>query len=363
MKHVDSEVRLAEVLPVLTGYPTMTCHDLDTGDFALEYLIDRILVAKQPALVAGTKKVLKTSMLVDLAISLATGGRFLGYFRVKRSCRVLMMSGESGLGTIQETARRIARAAGKELRSIEGLLWSTALPRFGDPQHLNAVDKLLRKEAIEVLLVDPAYLAMPSIDPGNLFAQGALLRDFSNVCQENGTTLVLAHHTKKTQTKSFEAPELESVAWAGFQEWARQWLLLGRREKYEPGSGIHRLWLSTGGSAGHSGMWAVNVDEGPYDPETPRQWDVEVCSPDEAREERRTEKKNESLEKVQQRVLEAAYRCPDGATLTMLRESVGASSGRAREAVDGLVRRGLLRSEPAKRGKKKCEVYIPVISA
>ena len=52
-----------------------TCKDLDGGDFALEYLIENTLVARQPCFIAGPKKALKTTFLVDMALSLATASR------------------------------------------------------------------------------------------------------------------------------------------------------------------------------------------------------------------------------------------------------------------------------------------------
>lgn len=266
-------------------YQRITCRELDSGDYRLEYLVNGMLVAGQPCVFAGGKKCLKTSLLIALGLSLATGEDFLGRFKVRRCARVLMMSGESGIATIQETARRIATAMGVTLADVGGLIFSPDLPIFGHHRHMDSLRSMLTENEIETLIVDPAYLTMPTDGrEGSLFAVGALLRSVVEVCQECGVTFVLAHHTRKTLTDPFAPPELEDIAWAGFNEFARQWVLIGRRERYEPGSGEHRLWLNAGGSAGHSSCWALDVAEGAYDGQTPRRWDVSLLRAEEARQ-------------------------------------------------------------------------------
>ena len=127
------------------------------------------------------------------------------------------MSGESGLGTLQETARRIAYRAGKRLTDIDGLIFSEQLPQFGNFEHETALEKFIVDNGLEILAIDPAYLAMPSDDPGNLFEQGRLLRGMSEVCREAGCMMILAHHTRKGRVDPFAAPELNDIAWSGFQ--------------------------------------------------------------------------------------------------------------------------------------------------
>jgi hypothetical protein len=304
---------------------------LDSTTYELDYLIKDTLVAKQPCLLGGAKKALKTSIAIDMAISLATTTPFLGRFSIKRPCKTIVLSGESGIATLQETARRVCESKDVRLADIENLFWSTFLPRFNNNSHLNTLRRMIQETGCEVLIVDPCYLCMPGIDAANLFSQGALLRQVSDLCESNGVGLILAHHTKKgsNNQKENKLPELDDLAWAGFAEFARQWLLVGRREDFVPGSGEHKLWLSIGGSAGHSSSWAVDIEEGISG--IPRHWEVTLCSADEAR----TEKKVSSL---RERILNAAREFPNGETKTVILDAAKAKSNATTRAVfDSLV--------------------------
>ena len=315
-------------------YERVTSAQLDATEYHIEYLIDGVLVAGQPCIVAGGKKNLKTSLIIDMAVSLSVGGFFLGKLPVSRACRVLVMSGESGLPTLQETARRIAKQAGHRLGNLDNLIWSPDLPRFGDLLHMDAFETCLMEDEIEVVFVDPAYMAMPGGDASNLFIQGALLQSATRICQRMGCTLVLAHHTKRGgRADLFAPPELEDIAWAGFQEWARQWLLLNRREKYEPGSGFHRLWLSVGGSAGHSSLWGLDIAEGVYNGQSERYWQVDMLKSEDVRddaegrrESAKVDKEAALLERNMKSILSAVLNCPGGrGTKTEIKERAGVS--------------------------------------
>jgi hypothetical protein len=318
------------------GYRRYTCRELDNEDFVITFLVAWILVSGQPCIVAGGKKTLKTNLLIALAIALATAEPFLGKFKVDRAVRVMMMSGESGMATIQETARRIAKSMDLELSAIGNLIFSPDLPRIGNLLHHDALEKMLRADEIEVLILDPVYLCLNTDgNESSLFAMGDLLREVSELCQKCGVTLILAHHTKKTVNDPFAPPELEHIAWSGFAEFARQWILIGRREPYEPGTGEHRLWMNVGGSAGHSSCWALDVSEGAFDGgKTPRHWAVELMRAEEARQDadsrkemakvvKANEKHNAKIEAGMKRLIQAAVKYPNGETKSVLFDTVG----------------------------------------
>ena len=292
----------------------ISCAELDSGCSEIEYLIDQMLVARQPCVLGGAKKCLKTTVLLDLAISLATGERFLRRFPVTRSCRVGVISGESGIDTIRDTARRICSSMNIQLADITTLTLSTDIPRLDNADHLDALDRFIKDMGAEIIAIDPTYLAMGGGEAGNLMLQGERLARVNEVCQRNNAGLILAHHNTKTSERNnkHKPPELDSLAWSGYAEWARQWILLGRREEFVPGTGEHRLWLNVGGSAGHSSLWALDADEGPSG--LPRYWKVTISTPSEVSDEKSQKKKRSDRD----RILEAAATFPNGDSMSRI---------------------------------------------
>jgi len=321
--------------------------ELDAATFTLDYLVPGVLVARQPMILAGPRKSLKTTLALDLGLALATGRRFLGRFKVARTARVGFTSGESGMGTIQETARRIANQKGFRLGEVgDRLLLTEHLPQFDSSADLHTFEAWIRQHRLQVVIIDPAYLCMPGDGASNLFIMGRLLGKVCRVFSSTGATMVLVHHTRKgirENRNPYAPPDLEDIAWAGFQEFARQWLLVGRREAYQPGSGTHRLWLHVGGSAGHGGLWAVDADEGPYSPDSSRTWGVTVRTASQLKQAEREEKRaaqeaedRNRLDADAHKVLAALDRSPDGDTKRGVRAASGLPTKRFDQALEAL---------------------------
>lgn len=317
-------------------FPVVTAKELCDSEHDLEYLIDGMLVRGQNCILAGPKKTLKTNLAIALALRLAVGGYlFRGErwtrYHVPKPVRVAIMSGESGAATIKETAMREARSMGWGLDQIDGLLFCFSIPNLSSPEHLQALRQFVKENKIEVLFLDPAYLMLPVGDAaGNLFIVGGLLMELNKLSQETGLTVVLLHHLRKQIIDPSKPPELEDIAWAGFQEFARQWILIGRRTPYNPErGGHHELWMNLGGSAGHSGLIGLDIDEGTRQDEGGRIWQVNAITAEEARyraaeeaEERKQGKKDRQFDATRasnrEKVLAVLQKYPEGETKNRL---------------------------------------------
>lgn len=304
------------------------------ADFRVTWAIQDVMAENQPQLYSGPSKTLKTSILVDQVLSMAAAVPFLGRFDVPKSKRVLLLSSESGTATLQETARRICDTKGISLAELgDQLHWGFRPPQLTDAQHIATLTDFILKNRIDVVGIDPAYLSMnlQGNEAANQFAVGAVLMSLTTLQAETGCTPILASHMRMHMQAGI-MPTLDHIAGAGFGQWARQWVLLNRREEFNPDEpGIHRLLFAFGGSAGHCGAYGLDIEEGRA--ADGRFWKVDLNSLSQIREERESEKETRKRDQEQRTyenhraaIVRAAKRFPGGETKTRIKETANLSS-------------------------------------
>jgi hypothetical protein len=356
----DLDAYRSEATAAKPQFPLITALELATAQFTLNYLIDHVLVEKQPCILGGPKKSLKTTLAILFAIHIGLGIDLFGKFRIDGQRRVLVCSAESGMATIQEIAHRICDSLGVSLADIDNLVFTASVPRPNDANSLAEFRVAIEESGAEVLILDPFYRMFDGDGQESIFKMGAVLGRIDDLCQELGCTLILCHHLKTSRLNQFAPAELDDLAYAGCAEYFRQWLLLARREAYEPGSGRHALWLTIGGSAGHNSLWAVDIDEGHANDAGGRRWATTIQRADEARDaadQRKADAKSFRLQ--QQHEADATAICrvlaghPNGQTKTYIRDHCGVSGRQFPRVLAAMLKDGQVVDCEVQVGNKK----------
>jgi hypothetical protein len=158
-------------------------------------------------------------------------------------------------------------------------------------------------------------------------------------------------------------PDLNDLSQSGFREWARQWILLKRRERFVAGSGVHKLWFVAGGSEGHCWEFAIDI----YDNQT---WQVEVRAVQEVRtaatEEAAHAKEHLAAEREEakragycEQIMAALNKQGVPLTKSKIGELAKLNAPNTSKALEWMLETGSLSQSTAKVSGRKCNVYQP----
>jgi hypothetical protein len=333
--------------PLISGALDNTA--FHAAEFRREWVIEDVLVCDEPGALAGPSKAMKTGLIVEGAVSVAAGRKFLNRYWAPKPRKVYVISAESGPVTLQARMREVCKAKGVDPVGLP-IQWYTEVENLATLEGCRNLADAIHHFGSELVLLDPGYLLLASDsatdNAGNMYAMGGLLRPIGDACRKVGATLVIATHTNgKLQTGT--PPELPHISYSGYQQWCRQWLLLNRRTDYED-DGRHELLLRFGGSAGHSGLVNLSIDEGILKQDgSGRKWEVSAVDASAARKQEKRAKADAEVEKLQRdsaEVLKAMLAIPAAgntvATTRALEDRTGLKRREVLAAVKLLIAEG-----------------------
>lgn len=252
------------------GYaPPISLKEFRANDYTVDFLVDRCMARNNSLIIAGASKSMKTTISLHLALALASGKDFLGKFRTIRS-RVLFASAESGEAVLKRNLLGMADAMGIDLDELEDsgyLSLQFWVPKLQNLEMLDYFSDCIDDIKPDVVGMDPLYKAMNGETQANLSLSGEQIDNFVSLVKSKGATPFVDDHVKRSSenAKNCQPLQLEDITGAGKAENFRQWFLVSRRSRFDDLSDSltrdHELWLTIGGSAGHSATWGVDISE------------------------------------------------------------------------------------------------------
>ncbi|UUO09101.1 AAA family ATPase [Blastopirellula sp. J2-11] len=249
----------------------LTTDQLIAQQEPLEWLLPGMFVRQEPAVIVGPSKSMKSSIAVDLCAALASGGKFLGQIAVDRPFRVGYVSRHDERQALADLARRWSESSEVDPANLPNLIWSLAVANPADSKHLEHLRAWIRRHQLEVIVIDA--LRLTSTDKQT---QAEQLQHLVKCCVMAGATPILCCQSRQAISRSATLATDVSAC----LDFARQWMLIQRRENYSPGGGLHRLRLTCGGCAGQGGVWGVDIDEGKLAAPQGRSWRVTLRDAD-----------------------------------------------------------------------------------
>ena len=203
-------------------YATFLSTNIETP----RWLIEDIWSAASHGIVGGEPKTSKSSLVMAMALSVATGKPFLNKYPVASQGPVLMIQEENAPWVVQDRLRKLANMYGllgkKDVEISAAPAGSIAdhivrlnfpdeaplrlLNNYGfdltDEKDLSLLENEVRKTGAAMVVIDPLYLTMPGVNLSQSHEVGPLLQWLMALRHNYNCAVVLVHHWSKANDNS-----------------------------------------------------------------------------------------------------------------------------------------------------------------
>lgn len=199
-------------------------------------------------MVVGDPKTFKSVLSTDLAISVASGTRFLDHFPVPQQGPVILIQKENDEGEVQDRVQRIAyskqlTATAKVRRNVLQYNPARDLPMhlmnnedfdLTDESDMRWLRKQVRKLNPVLLILDPFYLLAPGVNENQQSEVAPIMDRLLRLKQRSNCGTLIIHHFKKQSAENpiHGAPRISGSG--VFHRWYESALLLDRPDLAEP---------------------------------------------------------------------------------------------------------------------------------
>jgi len=175
------------------------------------WLVEDIWQAGTYGMIAGEPKTYKSVMATDLALSVASGGSFLGTYPVKQQGAVLYVQEENGESTVQDRVFKIAHSKGLITTTTSGLPIIDDMPLFFSNNYGIDLTNKKSRELLEqtignieplLVILDPLYMMLGKAEENSATEVRDILRWLTYIRNTYNCAIVICHHYGKPERNS-----------------------------------------------------------------------------------------------------------------------------------------------------------------
>jgi len=233
-----------------------------------DYIIHDTLFEEGALMIGGQNKTFKTTIGLDLLLSLATLKPFLNSFPIECEPKsVAIFSSETREFLMTQYLSTILEAKGLHVEDVKkSFTINSRVPAFMMGQNGKMVrqgqfERYLKKHKPDIVFFDPLYRMFAGVNQADISSMGQALEYVEQTCIDNGAMPIFCHHSRKPSTLQggeFPIMTLNDLSGAGGGAFCRQWMLLSHTRPYSEGSA--RLHATVGASGAVEKKWIIDLE-------------------------------------------------------------------------------------------------------